>query len=119
MAGALVAGAYFVAWFFLSGWGGAVVQVDFNHMPELEGASVFIDGDSAGTLFGRGRQRLSGFRVGLGEHRVFLRHPGHVSDTATVQADLRAAQYLVYAYPGRRRGPDRLRSIRILHRLPD
>lgn len=90
---------YLVAWVVMAGFGGAVVQVDFNVYPELEGTVVVIDGDSVGTLFRRGRQRLSGFRVELGEHRVTLRHDALPSDTFRVDAELRGAQYVVYAYP--------------------
>ena len=98
-AAALFAGLlYMIAWVMM-GFGGAVIQVDFNMYPELDGTVVLVDGDSAGVLFRRGRQRLSGFRVDLGRHEVALRHPTLPSDTIRVNAELRGVQYVVYAFP--------------------
>lgn len=111
---------YLTAWVFMAGFGGAVIQVDFNVYPELEGTVVAIDGDSAGVLFGRGRQRLSGFRVKLGEHTVTLRHDSLPSDTARVSATLRGTQHVVYAYPeGERRDGVYRRYVGLGPRLPD
>lgn len=120
-AAAFVAGlAYLVGWVFVAGFGGAVVQVDFQVYPGLEGTVVVIDGDSVGTLFRRGRQRLSGFRVGLGEHRVTLRHETLPADTFRVQAELRGAQYVVYAYPdGEWVGEEYRRRIALGRSYPD
>jgi len=120
-AAALIVGLlYLIAWVAMAGFGGAVVQVDFNVYPQLEGTVVAIDGDSVGTLFRRGRQRLTGFRVKLGEHTVTLRHDSLPSDTVRVNAELRGVQYVVYAYPeGGWRDEVYRHYIGLGHRYPD
>ncbi|MDP2958190.1 MAG: hypothetical protein Q8N53_17315 [Longimicrobiales bacterium] len=50
--------------------GGHVVQIQFGMVPELEGATVLIDQEAAGTLAKRGSRTVTGFRVDEGEHLV-------------------------------------------------
>ena len=106
-AAAVIAGAFiFGAYFYASGITKAVIQVDFGPAPFLEGATVLVDGDSAGVLFRRGRRRLTGFRVKVGEHTVQVVHDEYRGLPATVDADLRGAQYVLWAFPDSRRTDD-------------
>ncbi|NJD20439.1 MAG: hypothetical protein FIA95_14305 [Gemmatimonadetes bacterium] len=68
----LVAGAVLVVLWRVAGGGsgGHVVQIQFGAVPELEGATVLIDQERAGTLRKSGSRTLTGFRVGEGEHLV-------------------------------------------------
>jgi len=113
-ASVIVGGALFVATFFAVGLGHAVIQVDFQRTPEIEGATVLIDGDSAGVLFRRGSRRLSGFKVGLGPHTVEIRHEKYGSEPAEVDAALRGVQYVLYADFESRRAGDAYHSVLVL-----
>lgn len=106
-AAAVIAGAFiFGAYFYASGITRAVIQIDFGPAPFLEGSTVLLDGDSAGVLFRRGRQRLTGFRVKIGEHTVQVLHDEYRGIPDTVNAELRGAQYALWAIPGSRRTED-------------
>ncbi|MEQ9400268.1 MAG: hypothetical protein RJQ04_13985 [Longimicrobiales bacterium] len=110
---------YVGVWVYM-GFGSAVIQVQWGYFPELEGSEVMIDGEVAGVLFRRGRQTLSGFRVGRGDHAVSIVHPEYASDTFVVSADLRGAQYLLFAFERRRRIPEGLEVwIGLGPRVPD
>lgn len=117
---ALTVGLIYVGAWVWMGFRGAVIQVEWGAFPELEGAEVVIDGAAAGTLFRRGRQTLSGFRVPLGEHRVWIPHPERAADTAVVSVELRGAQYLLYAFPHSVRTDDGYeRRVGLDVRIPD
>lgn len=66
----LVAGALVVILWRVAGGGrgGHIVQIQFGLAPELEGATVLIDQEAAGTLQKRGSRTVTGFRVQEGEH---------------------------------------------------
>jgi len=68
----LVAGALLVVLWRVAGGraGGHIVQIQFGAVPELEGATVVIDHEAAGTLRRRGSRTVTGFRVGEGDHLV-------------------------------------------------
>lgn len=121
-AGVAVAGVlYLIGWVFVAGYGGAVIQVEWGYVPKLEGAEVVIDGEVAGTLFRRGRQTLSGFRVPLGRHEVRVRLEEYDAVPYFVEADVRGAQYPIYAWTESRWQPDgsRRRQVRLGKNVPD
>ena len=119
VAGGIVALLFLVAYLYFSGSTRAVIQVDFNYAPELEGAVVHIDGDSVGTLFRHGRQHLTGFYVKLGPHTVSVLADGFEERPVTVEAELRGMQYVRYAFPDRDGwGPDVPRFIALTERPP-
>lgn len=68
----LAAGALVVVLWRVAGGraGGHIVQIQFGAVPELEGATVVIDHEAAGTLQRRGSRTVTGFRVGEGDHLV-------------------------------------------------
>lgn len=102
MAAFIVGFLYVLSWVFMAGFGGSVVQVDFSMYPELEGMEMVVavqEGESLrAELFRRGPTRLTGVKVPLGTHRLWIEHPDHPSDTVVVEAALRGAQYLFYAF---------------------
>jgi len=84
----LVAGALVVVLWRVAGGraGGHIVQIQFGAIPELEGATVVIDHQVAGTLQRRGNRTLTGFRVGEGDHVVQVgteRCPGEPAHVST------------------------------------
>lgn len=82
----LAAGAVVVIlWRVASGGAsGHVVQIQFGAVPELEGATVLIDQERAGTLAKRGSRTVTGFRVGNGEHLVQVGLEGCPGEPARV-----------------------------------
>jgi hypothetical protein len=84
----LVAGAVLVVLWRVAGGGagGYVVQIQFGAVPELEGATVLIDREAAGTLFKRGSRTLTGFRVDKGEHVVQVNMAGCPGEPTRVTA---------------------------------
>lgn len=87
-----------ILWRVLAPQGGRhVVQVHFGMAPELEGAVVLIDGDSAGTLQKRGARTLTGFRVDSGEHTVSVGTEGCPGEPARVTTGFGAAVVVLLA----------------------
>jgi hypothetical protein len=84
----LVAGAAVVVLWRVAGGsaGGHVIQIQFRAVPELEGATVLIDQEPAGTLQKRGSRTLTGFRVDEGEHLVQVNLEGCPGEMARVSA---------------------------------
>jgi hypothetical protein len=84
----LVAGAAVVILWRVAGGGagGHVIQIQFGTVPELEGATVLIDLESAGTLQKRGSRTVAGFRVDEGEHLVQVGLDGCPGEPARVSA---------------------------------
>ena len=80
-----------------TGGGGHVIQVQFAMVPELEGATVFIDGDTAGTLHKRGARTLTGFRVDEGEHTVSVGMEGCPGEEAQVTTGFGAGVVMLLA----------------------
>lgn len=68
----LVAGALLVVLWRVAGGraGGHVVQIQFGAVPQMEGATVLIDHEAAGTLQRHGSRTVTGFRVAEGDHLV-------------------------------------------------
>ena len=88
----------FVLWRVVGGSrGGQVIQVQFAVVPELEGATVFIDGDSIGTLQKRGARTLTGFRVDEGEHTVLVGMDGCPGEVARVTTGFGAGVVMLMA----------------------
>lgn len=84
----LVAAAALAVLWRVAGLGarGHVIQIQFGAVPELEGATVLIDQEVAGTLARRGSRTLTGFRVTEGEHLVQVgmeRCPGEPTRVTT------------------------------------
>jgi hypothetical protein len=87
-----------ILWRVLGTRGGShVVQVQFGVVPELEGATVFIDGDSAGTLQKHGARTLTGFRVEEGEHTVSVGMEGCPGEQARVTTGFGAGVVMLVA----------------------
>jgi len=84
----LALGALFVVLWRVAGGGagGHVVQIEFGAVPELEGATVLIDQEAAGTLARRRSRTLTGFRVDKGEHLVQVGMEGCPGEPARVTA---------------------------------
>ena len=67
----VVVAVMLAVWRLAAGGGGShVIQIEFGMVPELEGASVTIDGVEAGTLEKRRNRTLNGFRVDEGDPTV-------------------------------------------------
>jgi hypothetical protein len=77
--------------------GGHIILVQFGVVPELEGATVFIDGDSAGTLQKRGSRTLTGFRVTEGEHTITVGMEGCPGELARVTTGFGAGRVMLLA----------------------
>lgn len=96
----LVAGAAVaVMWTLARGDGGRyVVQVEFGAAPDLEGATVLIDGVEAGTLARRGNRTLTGFRVAEGDHVIIVRTSQCPGRPTAVTTGFGAAAVRLVAY---------------------
>ena len=95
----LVAGAAVVVLWRVAGGGagGHVIQIQFGMVPELEGATVLIDQEAAGTLEKRGSRTLTGFRVDEGEHLVQVGMEGCPGEPARVTTGFGAGRVMLLA----------------------
>ena len=88
----------FVVWRVAGGRGGGhVIQIQFGMAPELEGATVLIDQEAAGTLAKRGARTLTGFRVDEGEHLVQVGREGCPGEPARVTTGFGAGTVMLLA----------------------
>ena len=93
-----IVGAFLVmGYLWGSGRAGYVVQIDYSMTGDaLDGAEVFIDGESVGALELYGRSgRAPGFKVGAGTHTVRVVHEhcpgGRAYDVTVGRAEGRLA----------------------------
>ncbi len=77
--------------------GGHVIQIQFGMVPELDGATVLIDQEAAGTLAKRGARTLAGFRVDEGEHLVQVGMEGCPGEPARVTTGFGAGTVMLLA----------------------
>ena len=90
--------AMLVLWRVAGGRGGGhVIQIQFGMAPELEGATVLIDQEAAGTLAKRGARTLAGFRVDEGEHLVQVGMEGCPGEPARVTIGFGAGTVMLLA----------------------
>lgn len=87
-----------VVWRVAGGRGGShIIQIQFGMAPELEGATVLIDQQAAGTLAKRGARTLTGFRVDEGEHLVQVGMEGCPGEPARVTTGFGAGTVMLLA----------------------
>lgn len=73
------------------------ISIEFGAVPELEGATVLIDGKPAGKLERTGQATRIAFPVEKGKHEVSFRHPQFDCQPVTVNAELDAQKIRLMA----------------------
>ena len=93
----ILAALLVVAWIFMSGRGGYLIQIDYAWGGEfLDSAAVMIDGDTVGILHQVSPgQRVTGFEVEPGEHVVSVQREGCEGRPDTVSLGPRETRFVL------------------------
>ena len=93
----VLAALFVIAWIYISGRGGYLIQIDYSWGGEfLDSAAVVINGDTVGVLhqYSPG-QRVTGFQVEPGEHVVSVEREGCEGRPDTVSLGPRGTRFVL------------------------